>query len=233
MTLAMGLWLLRQCDSKTSMMGVIVGAALLLTTKVRVLDKRRAIVWVCLIAAPVFVLLDHTFHVSEPILNLLGRDATLTNRTEIWAAVKTQPVDPIIGCGYLNFWDKVGPIKIGEQEVELKTAHNGYLEIFLDGGFLGIFFLVIMLINAGINHARGFVRNYPAGVIGFATFCMLLLTNISESVFARRGPLWSAFLMTTIGYWFLARSPDGAEEHLSEDSYEFAGQTEATHLVTP
>jgi hypothetical protein len=231
-TLAMGLWLLRQCDSKTSIMGLSVGAALLLTTKVRVLDKRRAIVWVCLIAAPVFVLLDHTFHVSQPILSLLGRDATLTNRTEIWAAVKTQPVNPIIGCGYLNFWDMVGPIKLGKQEVELKTAHNGYLEIFLDGGYLGIFCLVIMLINAGINHARSFVRNYPAGVIGLATFCMLLLTNISESVFARRGPLWSAFLMTTIGYWFLAHAPDGAEEHLkSENSYGFAAQTEATDLV--
>jgi O-antigen ligase len=231
-TLAMGLWLLRQCDSKTSTVGLIVGAALFLTTKVRILDKRRAIVWVCLIAVPVFILLDRTFHVSQPILNVLGRDATLTNRTEIWAAVKTQPVNPIIGCGYLNFWDMVGPIKIGENEVELKTAHNGYLEIFLDGGFLGIFFLVIMLINAGINHARSFIRNYPAGVIGLATFCMLLLTNISESMFARRGPLWSAFLMTTIGYWFLARAPDGAEEHLtSENSYEFAAQTEATDLV--
>ena len=65
-----------------------------------------------------------------------------------------------------------------------------------------------------------------------AIFCMLLLTNISESVFARRGPLWSAFLMTTIGYWFLARAPDRAEEDLTtEDSYDFAGQTKATDLV--
>jgi hypothetical protein len=65
-----------------------------------------------------------------------------------------------------------------------------------------------------------------------ATFCMLLLTNISESVFARRGPLWSAFLMTTIGYWFLARAPARAEEDLAtENSYEFAAPTTATDLV--
>ena len=79
---------------------------------------------------------------------MLGRDPTLTNRTEIWAATKAHPVDPIFGCGYLNFWDMVGPIKLGESAaVELKTAHNGYLEIFLDGGYLGILFLVIMLIS--------------------------------------------------------------------------------------
>jgi O-antigen ligase len=196
------------------------------------LDKRRAIVWICLIAVPGFVLLDDVFHLSQPILNMLGRDATLTNRTEIWAAVKAQPVDRLFGCGYLNFWDMMGPIKLGPTEVELKTAHNGYLEMFLDGGYLGILFLLILLINAGIRHARSFVRNYPAGVFGLATFCMLLLANISESVFARRGPLWSTFLMITIGYWFLARTPDRSEEPLMTDnSYEFAAPTEPNGLA--
>ena len=231
-TLAMGLWLLRQCDSKTSIIGLILGAVLFLTTKIRVLDKRRSIVWVCLIATPMFLFLDNTFHVWQPILNVLGRDPTLTNRTEIWTAIKSQPVDPIFGCGYLNFWNMVGPIKMGGSEVEIKTAHNGYLEISLDGGYLGILFLLIMLINAGINHVRSFVRNYPAGVFALATFCMLLLMNITESVFARRGPLWSTFLMTTIGYWFLARARDPVEElRTSENSYEFAPQTKAAELV--
>lgn len=231
-TLAMGLWLLRQCDSKTSIIGFVVGAALFLTTKIRALDRRRGIVWICLIAMPVFVLLDNIFHVSQPILGMLGRDATLTNRTEIWAAVKAQPIDRVFGCGYLNFWDMMGSIKLGGSDVELKTAHNGYLEMFLDGGYLGILFLLILLINAGMNHALSFVRNYPAGVFAMAMFCILLLTNISESVFARRGPLWSAFLMTTIGYWFLAPAPDRKEEHLtSENSYVFAAQAKARELV--
>jgi len=51
-------------------------------------------------------------------------------------------------------------------------------------------------------------------------------------VFARRGPLWSAFLLTTIGYRFLARAPDHAEEDLTmENSYDFAVQPKATDLV--
>ena len=207
-TLAMGVWLLHQCDSVTSTTGFAVGAALLVSTKVPFFKKKRpAIVWICLMAVPMFFLLDNVFHISQPLLNVLGRDATLTHRTEIWAAVKRHPVDPIFGCGYLNFWDIVGSIDLEGGEADLKAAHNGYLEIFLDGGYLGIFFLAIMLIKAGINHARSFVRDYPAGAIGLAFFCMTLLTNMSESVFARRGPLWSAFLMTTIGYWFLAHAP--------------------------
>jgi O-antigen ligase len=232
-TLAMGVWLLHQCNSVTSMVCLAVGTGLLVSTKIRFLDhKRPAIVWICLVAAPMFFVLDNVFHISQPILGMLGRDATLTGRTEIWAAVKSHPVDPILGCGYLNFWDIVGTIDLETGEANLKTAHNGYLEVYLDGGYLGVFFLVIMLINAGINHGRSFVRNYPAGVIGLAFFCMLLLNNISESLFARRGPLWSAFLLTTIGYWFLARAGNAAEEPVTIDgSYEFAVEGNASDLV--
>jgi hypothetical protein len=38
--------------------------------------------------------------------------------------------------------------------------------------------------------------------------------------------------MTTIGYWFLARAPDRAEQDLmSENSYEFAARTKARDVV--
>jgi Lipid A core - O-antigen ligase and related enzymes len=207
-TILMGLWLLHQCGSLTSMIALGVGTALLLSTKIRFFEnKRLAIVWICLVAVPIFFLLDHLLGISQPLLTMLGRDATLTNRTEIWKAVASHPVNPVFGCGYLNFWDVVGAIDLEGGEADLKTAHNGYLEIFLDGGYLGILFLIIMLVNVGINQARSFVRAYPAGAIGLAFFCMTLLNNVSESVFARRGPLWSTFLMTAVGYWFLAHAP--------------------------
>jgi hypothetical protein len=86
-TLAMGVWLLHQCNSVTSMVCLAVGAALLVSTKIRFLEhKRPAIVWICLVAAPMFFVLDNVFHISQPLLGMLGRDATLTGRTEIWAA---------------------------------------------------------------------------------------------------------------------------------------------------
>jgi len=231
-TLVMGLWLLRQCNSVTSMVCFGIGVGLLVSTRLRFFEyKRPAIIWLCLIAAPAFFLLDSAFHISQPILNVLGRDDTLTNRTEIWAAIKEHPVDPVFGCGYLNFWDIVGSVEIGNSEVELKTAHNGYLETYLDGGYVGVLFLIAMLVNAGINHARSFVRNYPTGAIGLAFFCMMLLTNVSESVFARRGPLWSAFLLTTIGYPFLARARGPADDGTIQDQYEFVVQGKDTDLV--
>src|SRR5262249_29256095 len=51
-TFVMGLWLLRQCDSKTSIISFSIGAVLFLATRIRILNKRRVIVWICLIAMP-------------------------------------------------------------------------------------------------------------------------------------------------------------------------------------
>lgn len=195
-TLAVGLWLLKQCDSKTSILCLVVGGAILLTTKVPPLARNpKRVVLTCLVVAPLFFAMDSLFHIFEPLLGVLGRDPTLTNRTDIWAAVNEHPVNPILGCGFLNYWDALGPIEIKGYEVELKTAHNGYLEVYLDGGTVGVCFLLLMLLHVGIVQSRAFVQGAPAGALAFAIFCIILLANVSESLYARRTPLWICFLM--------------------------------------
>jgi exopolysaccharide production protein ExoQ len=215
----MGLWLLKQCNSMTSILCFAVGGGLLLSTKLDWLNSRRSgMVWFCFVAVPAFFILDKLFQISGPLLELVGRNPTLTNRTEIWDAVKHTPVNPIWGCGYLNYWDFIPTVEINGHQVGLKTAHNGYLEIFLDGGALGVFFLTLMLLNVGINRAKSFVRNHPLGVIGLSFFCMTLLNNVSESIFARRSPLWCAFLMVAIGYKLLAHTPEFRENTADEST---------------
>jgi O-antigen ligase len=198
---AMGVWLLQQCDSKTSIICLSVGCVLLLTTKIRLLEANKgSVVFICLVAVPLFYIFDNLLNISGPLLEMLGRNATLTDRTEIWAAVRSHPVEPLLGIGYLNYWDVMRTIDVNGYAVELKTAHNGYLEIYLDGGYIGVLFLIIMLLSVGIRHARAFVRRRPLGELGFAFFCMALLMNVSESIFARRTPLWSAFLIVAVAW---------------------------------
>lgn len=195
-TLLLGAWLLYQCDSKTSILCLTAGTAILFCARIPFLARQPArVVAVCLLAVPLFMALDNLFHIKDTILYLLGRDPTLTNRTEIWQAVREHPVNPLFGSGFLNYWDIHKSIELGNYEVGLKTAHNGYLEIYLDGGVLGLFCLALMLLHTGATHARAFIRGYQFGALGFAFFCMLLLANISESLYARRGPLWISFLM--------------------------------------
>jgi len=194
-TFAMGLWLLYQCDSKTSMLTLALGSSILCATRVGM--NRNTIVTLCLTAGPVFFLLEGAFNISEPILRMLGRDPTLTNRTEIWSAISERPVNPIVGAGFLNYWDMTS-VNLDGTEVALRTAHNGYLDIYLDGGTVGVVLLALMLLGTGARIARFYMERALIGAPAFAFFCMTLLANVSESVFARRSPLWVCFIIAAL-----------------------------------
>lgn len=195
----MGLWLLYQSNSKTSMVCLGVALTILILSRFVVSPpSRRALAIVCIAAIPIFLALDSLFDIRDPLLQLLGRDPTLTNRTAIWAAVLKHPVDPVLGSGYLNYWDAFRVIELGSSEVELTTAHNGYLETYLDGGIVGLVVLFLMLLHVSVVHGRAFIQIKPFGALGLAILTITLLANVSESLFARRGPSWALFLISCL-----------------------------------
>lgn len=201
LTLGMGLWLLFLSNSKTSLICFLFGVIIVLGYKLPWLrtDPRRFLV-LMLISVGAFFVAENIFHVSETFLSLAGRDATLTNRTEIWKAVKQNPVDPLLGTGYMMYWDRFKTVEIGDYDVTLNTAHNGYLEAYLDGGVVGVVCLVIMLVGVGYRVCREFLTGSELGRLALAFYLVGLLFNISESMFARRSPLWFAFLLLCLEF---------------------------------
>jgi O-antigen ligase len=212
-TLAIGTWLLVTSNSQTSLICFMLGAAILLGYKLRIFKghpHRQLAAFFTL--ALLFFIVNNLFQLTDELLRMVGRDPTLTHRTEIWQAVRENPVDPLIGSGYLMYWDLHRAVTIGEfTNVRLTTAHNGYLEIFLDGGVLGLCFLIIMLLAIGIRVSREFLTGSEYGRLAFAFYLIMLLFNISESMYARRSPLWFAFLLFSLEFRsslrFPARSP--------------------------
>ena len=66
----------------------------------------------------------------------VGRNATLTGRTEVWAGLLPDVMrQPFLGYGFGSFWTlrRILDHHIGE-------AHNGYLEVCLGLGFVGLLF---------------------------------------------------------------------------------------------
>jgi exopolysaccharide production protein ExoQ len=73
----------------------------------------------------------------------LGRDETLTGRTEIWAGLL--PVimqQPYFGCGFSSFWTPKT-----RQEHDIGEAHNGYLEVLLELGIFGLLLFMMYLLS--------------------------------------------------------------------------------------
>lgn len=120
----------------------------------------------------------------------LGRDATLTGRTEIWPRIiDAIGARPLLGYGHGVFWSPEGP---GGPETSMfadwypGVAHNGFLEVALYTGMLGeaalIFFLVIGLTRAAAAFWEGRDRSSA-----WPLFAMLfvILTNLTETSFER------------------------------------------------
>ena len=107
------------------------------------------------------------------VLGLLGKDATLTGRTDIWAA-SADLIDlrPLLGNGYRAmfiagdpttnwFWGRIG--------FEITHAHNSGLEIVLELGFIGLFLLIVFL---GTALWRG-LRCCLTGVLPLGYFTLI------------------------------------------------------------
>jgi len=196
LTLAMGLWLLFLSDSKTSQICLALGAMIVLGHRLPWLKQNpRRVLILCIAVLPLCLLADNLFNISDTFLRLIHRTPTLTERTQIWQAIKENPVNPITGAGYMMYWDLHKGLTIDQKFYDIKSAHNGYLETYLDGGILGLITLAILLLSIGWRSGREFLRGTEYGRISFAFFVVMLLHNIFEASFARRSVLWFALLV--------------------------------------
>lgn len=88
---------------------------------------------------------------SDQILGSVGKDTTLTGRSELWPAVLEMIAKkPWLGYGYGAFWNDSVESSIVIQTVQWNApnAHNGFLDLWLALGLLGILvFLIGFVIN--------------------------------------------------------------------------------------
>jgi exopolysaccharide production protein ExoQ len=94
---------------------------------------------VILVAIPIGIFLSLLSNVIiTEVLNILGKDPTLTGRSEIWSAVIASLGHHILlGGGYGTGWELVAEgvfLRIGGT---MTHAHNGYLDLVLDVGIVG------------------------------------------------------------------------------------------------
>lgn len=136
-----------------------------------------------------------------PVAEAFGKDVTLTGRTDIWAAVLDQTKDYwLFGYGVGAYWiGEVGPALVPQQAVgiSLWQAHNGFVDVFNEGGAIGF----VLLMAAIVSHSLWALRRWstdPSMTIHLVFVGILLVSNVSESSFTRPleiGNMLLAFLM--------------------------------------
>ena len=125
----------------------------------------------------------------------MGRDSTLTGRTEIWSRVIHLVPNPVVGTGFESFWLGRRLEIMDDYQQSLNEAHNGFLEIWASLGWVGTIILLTMIAVAYREIISQFRRNPDAARLRMAYFLTVIVTSFTEAAFRTVSVFWFAFLL--------------------------------------
>jgi O-antigen ligase len=196
-TLALTFWLFRLAHSATSFGCFMIGSGLIMVTRLRSLTRKPVLVNLMVAVLLFVVVYGLLINPSVGLVEAVGRDSTLTGRTDIWKDVLPLTVNPLFGAGYESFW--LGPrlekIWSNSWSERPNQAHNGYLEVYLDLGWVGLALLGLVMTWGYWNILRT-LRSYSAiGRLKLAFFVVATIYNLTEHGFRELHLVWIIFLL--------------------------------------
>ncbi|MFC1660016.1 O-antigen ligase family protein [Gemmatimonadota bacterium] len=196
-------------QSVTSLL-VMASLWVLLPAAVAVRRSRRKAVALLVALCAVWSGLLIVMGQREAILFSLGRDVTLTGRTQIWTAVWEQIQErPVLGYGYRAFWRPLaGPDDVVGAPTERVLAavgwetphsHNGFLDLWVDLGLVGlVFFLGAYLVGLSRAWRRLLERSDAPGLWHLAFLITLALRNLTETSFYNNALVWALMVAAMV-----------------------------------
>lgn len=197
--------------------GALVFVVILLT----VMPLYRSLRWKYIVAIPFAVsfvvvlgslltlLLENLEYI---VVDKLGKDLTFTGRTYIWQAVIGMIQQrPLLGYGYTAFWQGLeGPSASVLVAVDWAAphSHNGYLDLCLDLGIVGLVFFILSL---AINTIRAFTQlpltKTPAEIWPLLFLTGMVVYNFVESAILKQNSFfWITYVIAALTRPTLSRS---------------------------
>jgi exopolysaccharide production protein ExoQ len=194
LTFMMIIYLLLVVDSKTALACFVMSDVLIVLTILRPMFRKPALITLLVVGMVAACYCVLFLGMGSGALTAIGRDSSLTGRTEVWETVLPYAKSAWVGAGYENFW--VGErMDLFERLLGgLNQAHNGYIEIYLNLGWVGLA-LLGAIIAGGYRSIIKTLR-YDPGTSGLklAFFFICLVYNFTEASFKMQSPVWIFFL---------------------------------------
>jgi exopolysaccharide production protein ExoQ len=189
--------------SSTSLVGTLLVIVFLLSGKLTP-PSMRGFLTPVLIAVFVLAIVGYGVAVMKLVPGLdalissatsvVGKDSTFTGRTPIWDLVKAHiALHPLAGTGYGAFW--VGPVDTSPSYEFVKRlyfypgeAHNGYLDIVNDLGYVGLVLLGGFIVRYFVLSIRLMKVDRPQALLFLSLMLYFLLANLTESSWLTTGP---------------------------------------------
>jgi exopolysaccharide production protein ExoQ len=205
------LWLLSLSHSATSQICLLIGCMVVGTLHSRWGRRHPTFIRVVIPASfCLYLILAFGLDLNGSMASAVGRDPTLTDRTLIWKAVLSQHTNPIIGTGYESFWLGTRLERVWEVLNGVNEAHNGYLEVYLNLGAIGVFLLAALLFASYRTICKTFTSCYALASFGLGLWTVILFYDVTEAAF-KGGLLWQMLLLGGIFLpeYLEARAADG------------------------
>ncbi len=113
------------------------------------------------------------------VTSSLGRDVTLTGRTEIWADLLPVALKkPWVGHGFGGFWTTKARVMF-----DISEAHSGYLDILLGLGFIGLVLFSMFVLSTCRKAQHELNSDFDWAVLVICFFIMAVIHNVAETSF--------------------------------------------------
>jgi exopolysaccharide production protein ExoQ len=213
--LAFGISLLGMADCKTCISCFILGSGLMIATNLRVIRVRPARVHALCLAILLIGGATFLFGGQTEIVHALGRQSNLSGRTDIWDAVIPAVPNFLVGAGFESFWISPDAQKVWSTltregwwnpKVLINEAHDGYIEVYLNLGCIGVCLIALILISGYRRAGTAVQHDPPLGGLMLAYIIATAVYAITEAAFRMLDPIWIFLLLAVVSSSGMATS---------------------------
>ncbi|HKW64956.1 MAG TPA: O-antigen ligase family protein [Candidatus Acidoferrum sp.] len=207
---AMTLYLLRLSNSATSEVCLVLGCLVVAAANLRLIKRHPGILKVAIpIALCAYMILQFGFGINGEVAGMVGRNANLTGRTDLWVFILSMHTNPALGTGYESFWlgPRLAAVWARFVGSGINEAHNGYLEVYINLGLIGLTLLSTFLIASYRNIGKALSSGLGLASLSLALWTVLLFYNVTEAAFKGSQLMWLAFLLGAIAVSQCAKDP--------------------------
>ena len=196
--------------SKTALLGLLIGFGVL--AMAGIMKRGMAIGLIMTWFGAVLAAIGGAILIFAPeiVVQALGRALSLTGRTDIWITLMDYISErPFLGYGYGAFWDlgsNPGNWVRELLEWDAPTAHNGWIEVTLALGIVGLLLLALDFLMTLWRAILTSVNTWT-GVLALAFCAQFFLFSLSESASLQQNSIvWLIYVALASK---LARRPRG------------------------
>jgi exopolysaccharide production protein ExoQ len=197
---AMSLWVLNTANSTTCRVCMVLGCLVVVAAHSKFFRRQPGFLKVLIPSTFVlYLLLAYGLNLNGAMAGAVGKDPTLTDRTKIWAFLLGMHTNPLIGTGYESFWmgSRLDWFWKEAGVGHLNEAHNGYLEVYLNLGIIGVTLITGFLISGYRNICKQLTSSLSLASLNLAVWTIMLFYCVTEAGF-RSGLMWVVFLLGSI-----------------------------------